>query len=118
MTDSNLMEADCIHGMTWYDCKTCCQQEPENKPFNTTPRAETTYTVVMEFVVTTIGTREQAIDYAAHARKFLKLQLSKSIKLTKVSLQTLVEGVHPEGHPFMDKAIEIVDINQLNSPEL
>lgn len=23
MTDANLMEADCIHGVTWYDCPEC-----------------------------------------------------------------------------------------------
>lgn len=23
MTDANLMEADCTHGITWYDCKEC-----------------------------------------------------------------------------------------------
>jgi len=23
MTDANLMEADCIHGVVWYECKQC-----------------------------------------------------------------------------------------------
>lgn len=23
MTDSNLMDANCIHGEVWYECKTC-----------------------------------------------------------------------------------------------
>lgn len=23
MSDANLMDADCIHGETWWDCKTC-----------------------------------------------------------------------------------------------
>lgn len=27
VTDANLMDADCIHGVTWYDCKECGQGE-------------------------------------------------------------------------------------------
>jgi hypothetical protein len=23
MTDANLMDADCVHGIAWYDCKEC-----------------------------------------------------------------------------------------------
>lgn len=25
MTDANLMDADCVHGITWYDCAVCTQ---------------------------------------------------------------------------------------------
>jgi hypothetical protein len=25
MTDANLMDADCVHGVTWYDCSECPQ---------------------------------------------------------------------------------------------
>lgn len=24
MTDARLMEADCIHGIVWYECADCC----------------------------------------------------------------------------------------------
>ena len=27
MTDASLMDADCIHGVTWWECRKCCQQE-------------------------------------------------------------------------------------------
>lgn len=28
MTDSNLMEANCIHGVVWFECEKCCKQRP------------------------------------------------------------------------------------------
>lgn len=30
MTDAYLMEADCIHGTTWYECKTCEKEMAED----------------------------------------------------------------------------------------
>jgi hypothetical protein len=27
VTDANLMDADCIHGVPWYECEECPQQE-------------------------------------------------------------------------------------------
>lgn len=24
MTDANLMDADCVHGVAWYECEQCC----------------------------------------------------------------------------------------------
>jgi hypothetical protein len=36
MTDANLMDADCIHGVVWYECKQCeeeMQKELAQKAF-------------------------------------------------------------------------------------
>lgn len=30
MTDAYLMEADCIHGLVWFECKECSQPEGED----------------------------------------------------------------------------------------
>jgi hypothetical protein len=27
MTDANLMEANCVHGVVWYECKECSAQQ-------------------------------------------------------------------------------------------
>lgn len=28
MTDANLMDADCIHGVVWWDCAECAKDDP------------------------------------------------------------------------------------------
>lgn len=27
MTDANLMDADCLHGVVWYECKQCEEED-------------------------------------------------------------------------------------------
>lgn len=30
MTDAALMDADCVHGVPWYECDQCPQPEPDD----------------------------------------------------------------------------------------
>jgi hypothetical protein len=32
VTDAWLMEADCVHGLTWFDCDTCAQPRDTTTP--------------------------------------------------------------------------------------
>lgn len=31
MTDAWLMDAECVHGVVWYECEDCPQQEEEDE---------------------------------------------------------------------------------------
>ena len=33
MTDGHLMDADCIHGVAWYECQECAKDDPAPPPF-------------------------------------------------------------------------------------
>lgn len=73
MTDAYLMDADCIHGNTWFEC-TKCDELIERDLLMQNPYEDTERKTIMMVELTTFGTKAQAEQSVKKIKKELALQ--------------------------------------------